>query len=99
MDEPACIIMELVKHQSLDLYVSANAPTLTTKKLLQFSKDIASGMEYLASHQIVHRDLAARNVLLDKEYCVKVSDFGLAQKINDSGYYASINDRKVPIYW
>ena len=43
------------------------------KQLLQFSKQIASGMNYLSSKSFVHRDLAARNILLDKALMCKVS--------------------------
>lgn len=91
--------MEFVKHSSFIVYLNANAPSLSTKKLLKFSKDIASGMEYLVSQRIVHRDLAARNVLVDIEECVKISDFGLAQVIDSNGYYTYRHVRDIPIKW
>lgn len=99
LDSPLSIIMEFVKHSSFIVYLNANAPSLTTKKLLKFSKDIASGMEYLMSRRVVHRDLAARNVLVDVEECVKISDFGLAQVIDGNGYYTYRHARKIPIRW
>ena len=45
------------------------------------------------SWQIVHRDIAARNMLVDhnegiqKKFIVKISDFGLAKKVDEDGVW------------
>ena len=44
------------------------------KQLLEFSQDIASGMDYLSSKAFVHRDLAARNILVAEDCTCKVSE-------------------------
>lgn len=49
---------------------------------------IASGMAYIESKQLIHRDLAARNILVGKNNGVKIADFGLARIIEDSEYTA-----------
>lgn len=100
MDAPEImIVMEYMRHHSFSIYLSAHSPSLTTKRLLHFAKDIASGMNYLKSMKIIHRDLAARNILVESDECVKISDFGLAQVANDSGYYMMQNIRDFPINW
>lgn len=58
-------------------------------------------MKYLQSQNIIHRDLAARNILVCYEKnCVKISDFGLAQRADVDGYYFSRTDnRMIPVKW
>ncbi len=46
---------------------------LTPTTLLSFSRQVASGMKYLARKKYVHRDLAARNILLSETMVCKVT--------------------------
>ncbi|ODM99870.1 Fibroblast growth factor receptor 2, partial [Orchesella cincta] len=50
-------------------------------ELLKFSYEIAHGMSYISSKNVIHGDLAARNVLLDENKTCKISDFGLSKRI------------------
>jgi Janus kinase 2 len=55
-------------------------------------------MAYLRSQEIIHRDLATRNILVVSEKCVKLSDFGFAQKAKN-GYYYMTTERLIPVKW
>lgn len=57
-------------------------------------------MHYLGTKNIVHRDLAARNILVVNEQHVKISDFGLAQVMEQNDYYIlKTPNRELPIKW
>ncbi|KZC14013.1 Tyrosine-protein kinase JAK2 [Dufourea novaeangliae] len=100
ISEPeVCLVMEYVKHGSLQSYLAIHKQELTHRRLLGFALDIATGMDYLGSMRIVHRDLAARNILVADESKVKISDFGLAQVTGKNDYYILQTDRGLPIKW
>ena len=60
--------------------VLLRAGKLNTSRLVKWTRQIASGMEFLSLKNIVHGDLALRNVLLPRSDVAKISDFGLARK-------------------
>ncbi|GAU88706.1 hypothetical protein RvY_01348 [Ramazzottius varieornatus] len=70
-----------------------------SEEFLDFSAQIAAGMDHLAKHNIVHRDLAARNVLVTSDYKMKVTDFGLARHITSTYYRRLTQDAKLPWKW
>ncbi len=58
-------------------------PVLSSSNLhqmLDWSEQIAHGMEFLSSIKTIHDDLALRNILLTKDFKVKICDFGLSRK-------------------
>ncbi|XP_072179381.1 vascular endothelial growth factor receptor 1-like [Diadema setosum] len=73
---------------------------IDVEDLLCYSFQVARGMEFLASKNVIHRDLAARNVLITDNYVVKICDFGLARHLyDDPDYVASGKQGRLPIKW
>ncbi|XP_030845894.1 vascular endothelial growth factor receptor 1 isoform X2 [Strongylocentrotus purpuratus] len=73
---------------------------INSQDLLCYSFQVARGMEFLASKNVIHRDLAARNVLVTENYTLKICDFGLAKHLyDDPDYVASGKQGRLPIKW
>ncbi|KAM0944355.1 putative glycerophosphodiester phosphodiesterase, protein kinase RLK-Pelle-LRK10L-2 family [Dioscorea sansibarensis] len=68
----------------LEKYIYAEDPKtiLGWDILFQIAVGIARGLEYLhrgCNTKIVHFDIKPHNILLDDDFCPKISDFGLAK--------------------
>ncbi|CAL8362155.1 unnamed protein product [Lota lota] len=67
--------------------------------LLQFSHQVAQGMDFLSSRNCIHRDVAARNVLLTEFRVAKICDFGLARDIANDDNYIIKGNARLPVKW
>ncbi|KAL1237506.1 Vascular endothelial growth factor receptor [Trichinella spiralis] len=70
---------------------------LCTSDLLSFAYQVANGMQFLSSKNLIHRDLALRNLFLTENHLVKVGDFGLTRR--DDQYKIKKLDTPLPIKW
>ncbi|XVF89098.1 hypothetical protein PTKIN_Ptkin19aG0103500 [Pterospermum kingtungense] len=75
------ILTEFLPRGSLYKLLHRPNSQLDEKRRMRMALDVAKGMNYLhTSHPtIVHRDLKTPNLLVDKNWVVKVCDFGLSR--------------------
>ena len=83
-DISTSIVMELAKY-SLYQHIHRDGNVPSNEQRFQWMRDIALGMEYLHSINIVHRDLKSLHVLFsetDDLETAKLSDFGTAREMD-----------------
>lgn len=77
--ENSCFILEYISN-SLDKLLRKKTIDLPWYPLrLNIALDIARGLNFLHSNNIIHRDLKSSNILVDENFKAKICDFGLAE--------------------
>lgn len=49
-----------------------------------FCRQILTGLNYLHEREIIHRDIKGANILVDNKGGIKISDFGISKKVENS---------------
>src|SRR5690606_15658456 len=71
------ILMEFVKGQNIDEYISENPDRLS-----DLFVQIINGFTYLEENKILHRDIRPDNILVTVDGVTKIIDFGFGKLID-----------------
>ncbi len=72
------IVMELVEGITLKEYIQKNG-RLKADEAIDFSIQIAQGLEIAHENHTIHRDIKPQNIIVSKNGGIKVTDFGIAR--------------------
>ncbi len=72
------LVMEYIDGESLDK-VLRREQKLELRRALTIASDVASGLAEAHSRDIVHRDIKPANIMIAKDGCAKILDFGAAK--------------------
>jgi len=99
LEGPKKALVYLMANGSLDKFIykrgSETIASLTWENLYQIAIGIARGLEYLhrgCNTKIIHFDIKPHNILLDENFCPKISDFGLAKLCPRDESIISVSD-------
>ncbi|XP_056613482.1 LIM domain kinase 1a isoform X2 [Triplophysa dalaica] len=95
-DKRLNFIAEYIKGGTLREIIKKMDSSYPWKQRVSFAKDIASGMAYLHSMNIIHRDLNSHNCLVGENNSVVVADFGLARLMVEEKTQDKLTSGQVP---
>lgn len=72
------IVMELVEGITLKEYIQKKG-RLLPEQAIDFSIQIAQGLEVAHQNHTIHRDIKPQNIIVSKKGGIKVTDFGIAR--------------------
>jgi serine/threonine protein kinase len=76
------IVMEYVPGQNLERLLRSKGPCSLEETITIFLQ-VAEGLRYLHSKNLLHRDIKPSNILLDDQNHAKLTDFGLLKDLTD----------------
>lgn len=82
-NDKMCLVMEYIEGRTLKDRLNQEGP-IAWKQVVKYGIQIANGLAYAHSQQIIHKDIKSQNILLDKNDNTKITDFGISQMLNNT---------------
>lgn len=85
-DDHLNIVLEYVENGSLSNMMAKllKRGHVEEQLVAVYTSQILEGLRYLHEQGVIHRDIKGANILSTKEGVVKLADFGVATRLNDS---------------
>lgn len=76
-----CVILvqELAPNRELFEYLLHSESTFSERLVMYVMNNVCDAIGFMHEQGVAHRDLKPENILLDKEFTVKIADFGFAK--------------------
>ncbi|MBN1252772.1 MAG: serine/threonine protein kinase [Bacteroidales bacterium] len=81
-NEANYIIMEYVDGESLAEYIETTTGPIPETRTISLFLKILDAVNYAHEKNIIHRDIKPANFIIDKDYNIKILDFGIAKSID-----------------
>ena len=78
-------MLELCEKGTLQDVLRTEGVGFNLNRLIKISLDVAQGMEYLESRNIVYNCLATRKCLVTAYYDVKISNYAISYETDEEG--------------
>lgn len=90
----AYIVMEYVDGSDLRTLIKQKDGIFQLKEIICIGIDICNALSHAHSHNIVHRDIKPKNILLTKNLSAKLTDFSIAQILEESKGHGNAGTRR-----
>jgi serine/threonine protein kinase len=80
------LVMQYVEHGPVVTLTPEGVAsrTIELKKMVSYARQICAGLEYLHKKGVIHRDIKPDNILLGRDDCVYLADFGTAEVFGEA---------------